>query len=1460
MVAISDRKLSFKKALLISSGPSMLEKMVRPLKQAGMAVNACESFADGQELYEDQALIVLPLRDDDRAEMREFVNWLRDGVHEAPYILAVGRVDEAERQSLVAKFRLNDLVMMPYSEDDVAERLSSYRKWSRLPESQSESGIAPAPVAGGAAPMTGEEDLGKTARVSLFAGARDDQDEEPPEAIYCREAPVGIAMLDRELRYLLANPRWKKQFHLEDKELIGRRQFEVFPKLHPDWNKIYLRCLNGESRRGREVIPSHDGPMKMRWEVRPWRYRSGSIGGITIAFEEDLTSTESKEAQTEPLRASLPADFDAPAVLLDMEGKILKANKAAEEMAAVSLAKGSIDLLDAFPTDGREFADQLAELRWGKRKVLTLTSFESFTHPKTNVQGRLAWSNTRRPNNQILRVGVFVSEAELPSLGAASQKAAVGAETLDEIDLNRNKALVWKANPLGEITFFNRAWLDFRGRTQERELHGGWLDGLHAEDASATKAAVAEAMQNQEVLEHGLRLKSGTGDFLQVRLEVKPVHNASRQLLGFLGIASLSEDNGFASIGAAARPATDKLKLELQSLETRAKEAESALVEARQQLEEAKKARPNKAVSGTRAFSEMPLPLWTCDVKGELTFVSRQWKQFRGRDLVSETEGQWMEGIANEKERDLVRQQLVAALKEGVPFKSRFEWRDKDGEDRLVEMQGNPLLDSEGLCEGMAGTVRDITGEHAALSTVRQLVMPDQAESEGATADLFRQLQEKLPEWKNGQKKLQADMSTFREIFGKVATGIVLLSPKGEPEMANEQHRDLLGFSVEEAQDMEGWLRRGCPDPEHATAVLKVWEEDIWRRQLVRVLALANASGVLREIEIQPQLFFDDNRLLLTMRDVTDSRHSEEALRDSELRFRSLFRDSAVGIALIDAEDKIYDVNPSLERILAIPRRQLLAHKLDDHIHEEDLPRKRALLEQLLASPKRSAFLELRLTNEKLIDGEEGDEAWVRLHIAIVRDADQQVLFTAYFVHDIVEQKAVQAELEVSQEQNRALLEAIPNLVMLVDREGAIIDFLPSEDVPIYVPDDEDTLGRPMEELIPSFSGHLSRLIEEAYRLDDVIHFRYDVPDGQEANRYEARIVACKPDNAVISIKKEHSSPGIPQGLQQKELCFQHGEDAIAIADSKGEVVDWNGSAEKLFGFARQGAAGQPLARLFACESIDEVCERLTKDEVRQVWRGSLDFKGKDGSAGVVEVAYRVLRSSEGQSLGQMLSMRAPADEKLVRDKMSAEVREECLNRMVPQMHQRLRNNLQIIGTLLNLQYKAQPDVQTQEVLLAGRNRAFALSLLHEQIDNHHDEVAVDFANFVNRLVDHLLKCYQAADRVVVEVDILDQLDLQVASPLALIINELLSNAIVHGFPGDDSGAVRVRLTLKDGKGELSVKDNGQGVSEVPKTSRNPELGLQIAETLAKQIGGNLEKIDTTETEFRVYFTTTLRK
>ncbi|MBL8793038.1 MAG: PAS domain-containing protein, partial [Planctomycetia bacterium] len=108
--------------------------------------------------------------------------------------------------------------------------------------------------------------------------------------LFVEHAPAAIAMLDRDMKYLLASRRWQTEYQLEGQDLIGRSHYEVFPNLSDDWKAFHRRCLAGETiARDEDSFTLADGSLCwLRWAIHPWHDARGAVGGLLI-FSEVIT-------------------------------------------------------------------------------------------------------------------------------------------------------------------------------------------------------------------------------------------------------------------------------------------------------------------------------------------------------------------------------------------------------------------------------------------------------------------------------------------------------------------------------------------------------------------------------------------------------------------------------------------------------------------------------------------------------------------------------------------------------------------------------------------------------------------------------------------------------------------------------------------------------------------------------------------------------------------------------------------------------------------------------------------------------------------------------------------------------------------------------------------------------------------------------------------------------------------
>ncbi len=175
-------------------------------------------------------------------------------------------------------------------------------------------------------------------------------------------------------------------------------------------------------------------------------------------------------------------------------------------------------------------------------------------------------------------------------------------------------------------------------------------------------------------------------------------------------------------------------------------------------------------------------------------------------------------------------------------------------------------------------------------------------------------------------------------------------------------------------------------------------------------------------------------------------------------------------------------------------------------------------------------------------------------------------------------------------------------------------------------------------------------------------------------------------------------------------------------------------------------------------------------------------------------------------------------------------------------IHHRVKNNLQIISSLISLQSNFIRDPDSLRMFRRSLNRIRSIALVHEELHRSENLTRIDFRRYVDSLVDYLFQVYEVPDRIRRLPDIEKiQLNIQTAIPCGLIVNELVTNAIVHAFPGDRPGTIGVELRREGDRLRLSVRDDGTGIPESVDPLRPTTLGFQLLVNLASQLRGTLE-------------------
>ncbi len=192
---------------------------------------------------------------------------------------------------------------------------------------------------------------------------------------------------------------------------------------------------------------------------------------------------------------------------------------------------------------------------------------------------------------------------------------------------------------------------------------------------------------------------------------------------------------------------------------------------------------------------------------------------------------------------------------------------------------------------------------------------------------------------------------------------------------------------------------------------------------------------------------------------------------------------------------------------------------------------------------------------------------------------------------------------------------------------------------------------------------------------------------------------------------------------------------------------------------------------------------------------------------------------------------------------------------LLKETHHRVKNNMQVIISLLNLQSHYSTNTEAVKVLKESQNRVKLMGMIHEQLYQSKDLSKINFSDYVDSLVNDLLESYDVKGRILPKVTIDDiRLNIETAVPCGLIISELVSNSLKYAFPDDRNGEVTVSLKSLGKRYVLVVEDDGIGIPEAIDYKNSESLGLQLVNNLSEQLDGVVEIENANGTKFKITF------
>jgi len=332
-----------------------------------------------------------------------------------------------------------------------------------------------------------------------------------------------------------------------------------------------------------------------------------------------------------------------------------------------------------------------------------------------------------------------------------------------------------------------------------------------------------------------------------------------------------------------------------------------------------------------------------------------------------------------------------------------------------------------------------------------------------------------------------------------------------------------------------------------------------------------------------------------------------------------------------------------------------------------------------------------------------------------------------------------------------------------------------------------------------------------------------------------------------------------------RETIVTNMSDGVMVLDGRNRIVDINPAARRLIG-ERDTAVGQGVeTALSQWPDLVEYCLEKKETSVEIQLSNPEDHQWLD-------VRTSILHASNTQLPGLLIILHDVTERKLNEDalkrsneSLQAEMKErkkaEEITRaslhekevLLKEIHHRVKNNLQIISSLLNLQSGTSHD--NSSAFKESQSRIKSMALIHEKLYQSESLSHIDFSGYVASLTNYLSRSYILSQNVTIEMDIQGiSLDVDRAIPCGLIINELVTNSLKYAFKDGKAGEIQINMVMDGGKYVLIVSDDGVGLPQGLDFRNSPSLGLQLVNTLVEQLEGTIELEKAAGTTFTIKF------
>jgi PAS domain S-box-containing protein len=671
-------------------------------------------------------------------------------------------------------------------------------------------------------------------------------------------------------------------------------------------------------------------------------------------------------------------------------------------------------------------------------------------------------------------------------------------------------------------------------------------------------------------------------------------------------------------------------------------------------------------------------------------------------------------------------------------------------------------------------------------------------------------------------------------------------------------------------------------------------------------------DGAEFPVEMNAHLFeLHGKQLTLSVaRDITERKHMEDEIRASEQRLHTIIDGSSIPQFVINRNHEVIYWNKALESYSGIEAHDVRNTKNAWKAFYES---RRPLLVDLLVDEKPDdipVWYDGKYSSSPYVEGAfEVAEfyphfgrsgKWLHATAVVIKDEQGKIVGALETLEDITDRKNAEQDLVNSEKYLKTIFNSVQTGLMIIDPgEQTIVDANPAA---------VRMIGKPKSDIIGSLCNtHLcssdsmcpitpaglisdfsecvlltvdqkkipilktsvpvsiagkSLLLEsflditDRKRAEDAMQMAYA---GLEQKVRERTKELFEMNRSLQNEANERKK--VMEELQISEEKYrslvEQTNDIVFHIDKDGYLTYISPNISSIMGYAPEESLGKSPVEFMPKDKeglFNALLEKNIRDQ-EPVSGLELTFLDNKQVPHIFEINGTPHFNEDGSFLGFSGIARDITDRKALQHKLETSLKEKEI--LLKEIHHRVKNNMQVISSLLNLQAKSIKDTKSREAIRESQNRVMSIALVHEKLYQSKNLAEINYLEYLRKIAENLLQSYGIPPKTV-EIrihadDIIIPIDK--AIPLSLIINEMISNALKYAFPGNRAGTIAIDFTKEGEHYTLSVKDDGVGLPETVTLDQTNTLGFQLINSLVGQIQGTISLNRTAGTEYRIAFT-----